>query len=337
MIKFGFQLPTGREGLSLPAPFFRPQDFLAFSVTAELLGYDSLWGNDHITPPNYVKEHLTAPANLYDVLTSLAAVAAVTHTIKLGTAALIFSMHDLISVARQASTIDQISNGRVILGVGLGNYKEEMVAAYPERAGKNRRVILEEGLELLNHLWNDKEVTFDGVYYKVHGLRLDPKPLQKPLPIYIGGHHHNTIDRTVRYGQGWIPGWEPFEELRENIRQLREKAAAVGRNPASIVVAPHLTMLVARTQEEAEERYLNSGVVRHRLSMGHSKDKILRAIQYNLIGCPDNVLEKVSYLEEIGVDHLASLSLAVDSVGEFSEQVHMFAEAIVWPYRKRWE
>jgi probable F420-dependent oxidoreductase len=334
MIKFGFQLPTGREGLSLPAPFFRPQDFLAFSITAELLGYDSLWGNDHITPPGYVREHLTNPANLYDVLTILAAAAALTHKIKLGTAALILSMHDLISIARQVSTIDQISGGRVILGVGLGNYKEEMVAAYPERSGKNRRAMLEEGLELLNRLWNEDEVTFEGRYYKVRGLRLDPKPLQKPLPIYIGGHHHNTIDRTVRYGQGWIPGWEPFEELRENIRHLREKAAAAGRNPEEIVAAPHLTVLVARTQEEAESRYLQSGVVRHRLSMGHSKEKILRAVQFNLIGCPENVLEKVASLEEIGVDHLASLSFAVDSVGEFSEQVHSFAEMVMWPYRK---
>lgn len=112
-------------------------------------------------------------------------------------------------------------------------YPEEYAAARPERFGRNRGEILEEGLELLQLLDGDNPVTFDGRHYSVHELETHPKPSRRPLRVLVGGHQRRAIARAVRFGQGWIPGWRPFEELRAWIAVLRESAAAAERDAGS--------------------------------------------------------------------------------------------------------
>lgn len=333
-MKFGFQLPTGREGLSLPTQFFRPADFVSIALTAERLGYDSLWGNDHYAPQEYVRERYDTLPNFYEVLTVLTAVAAVTHQIEIGTCVLVLPMRDVVGVARQVATLDQLSNGRLLLGVGIGAYKEEFAAVRPDLVGKHRGQMLEEGLELLNRLFAEDDVTHNGTYYQTNSLDMHPKPVRQPFPILIGGHHQRGLDRTIKYGQGWIPGWRPFDELEEWIKLLREKAAQAGRDAASIIVAPQFSCFIARTQEEAEEHYKNTGMVQHRISLAYTGRDPALAMENNLIGSPEVVLEKLERLREYGADHLAAMSFTVNSVSEFSEQVHFFAEEVMRPYRQ---
>jgi probable F420-dependent oxidoreductase len=332
-MKFGFQLPTGMEGLIVPIPFFQPDDFIAFTMTGERLGYDSVWGNDHYASQDYVRKDYGSTPNFYDVFTVLSAVASVTHRIQLGTSVLVLPIRDIIPVARQISTLDQLSHGRLLLGVGIGAYKEEYQAVRPDLAGKNRGALLEEGLELLNLLFAEDPVTYRGRYYQTNDLDLRPKPFQKPFPILVGGHQKFGIDRAIKYGQGWIPGWRPFDELGEWIGLLREKAAAVGRDPQSLIVAPQFSCLVARTQEEAESRYQDSGMVRHRISLAYTGRDPSLAMENNLVGCPEVLLRKISQLGDYGVDHLSALTFCVNSVSEYSEQLHFFAEEVMLPYR----
>jgi len=335
-MKFGFHLPTGMEGLALPIPFFRPSDFIAMAQTAERLGYDSLWGNDHYAPQNYVRaKHHSSIPNLYEVLTVLTAVASVSHRIQVGTSVLVLPMREIVLVARQVATLDQLSGGRLLLGVGIGAYKEEFAAARPDLMGQHRGAMLDEGLELLQRLLSEDSVTHRGRYYHVESLEMYPKPIQKPFPILVGGHQQTGLDRTIRHGQGWIPGWRPFNELKEWIALLREKAAAAGRDPDSIIVAPQFSCLIGRTQEEAERRYLNSGIVQHRISLAYTGRDPALAMENNIVGSPQVVLGKLEQLREYGVDHLAALSFCVNSVSEFSEQVHFFAEEVMRPYRAR--
>ncbi len=333
-MKFGFQLPTGMEGLIVPTPFFRPVDFLEMAKTGERLGYDSLWGNDHYATQNYVREKWGTSPNFYEVLITLTAAAAVTHTIQLGTSVLVLPMRDVVLLARQVATLDQLSHGRLLLGVGIGAYKEEYEAARPSWANKNRGNILEEGLDLLNRLFSGDEITFEGKYYQVKGLALNPKPIQSPFPILVGGHQKFGIDRAIRFGQGWIPGWRPFNELREWIGLLHEKAALAGRNPASLIVAPQFSCLVGRTQEEAIKKYEQTGMVSHRVSLAYTGRDPALATENNFIGCPQNILEKIERLEGFGVNHLSAISFCVRSVNEFKEQVHCFAEEVMQPYRR---
>jgi alkanesulfonate monooxygenase SsuD/methylene tetrahydromethanopterin reductase-like flavin-dependent oxidoreductase (luciferase family) len=194
--------------------------------------------------------------------------------------------------------------------------------------------MLEEGLGLLGRLFSQDGVTHQGRYYHVDGLDLHPKPRQQPFPLLVGGHQQKGLERVIRYGQGWIPGWRPFAELQEWIARLRELAAQAGRDPAGLIVAPQFSALVGRTQEEAEARYQQSAMVQHRLSLAYTGRDPNLALRNNLIGAPDHILQQLDTLRAYGADHLAALSFCVNSPAEFSEQVHFFAEAVIRPFRK---
>lgn len=333
-MKFGIGLPTGMEGLINPVPFFEPGDFLAMARLAEDLGYDSVWGNDHYAPQDYVrKAHGRAP-NFYEVLTVLSAVAAVTTRVELGTAVLVLPMRQPVVVAKQAMTLDHLSDGRLLLGVGIGAYREEYAAARPDLVGTNRGELLEEGVELLKLLSTEESVTYRGRFYRTEGLEMFPKPVRRPLRVLVGGHQQVALDRAVAHGQGWIPGWRPFDELEEWIGILRRKAERGGRDPASLIVAPQLSCLVARTHEEATSRYMDSGMVQHRKSLAYTGRDPELAMDNNLIGSAEVVLEKLDRLARAGVDHLACITFCVESREEYEEQVRFFAEEVMLPFRE---
>ncbi len=333
-MRFGAGLPTGMEGLINPIPFFKPGDFLKVGRLAEELGYDSVWGNDHYAPQHYVSQKYSASPNFYEVLTVLASIAAVTSRIELGTAVLVLPMRDPVTVAKQVTTLDQLSSGRVLLGVGIGAYKEEYEAARPDLVGQNRGSLLEEGIELLHLLTTQDRVTYNGRFYKVEDLRMYPKPFRNPFRLLVGGHQQRAIDRAVAYGQGWIPGWRPFDELKDWVAILREKATQAGREPAEMIVAPQFSCLLGTSQEQAEEDYMNSGMVQHRISLAYTGRDPSVAMENNLVGSPEVVLEKLDFLRDAGVDHLACTTFCVESVPQYLEQMHMFAEQVMEPHRK---
>lgn len=333
-MKFGLGLPTGMEGLINPVPFFRPDDFVRAGRTAEQLGYDSVWGNDHYAPQDYVREKYRQPPSFYEVLSVLTAVGATTSRIELGTAVLVLPIREVPHVARQVATVDQLTGGRMLLGVGIGAYREEYQAFRPDLVGRNRGTILEEGLELLNRLYSEDDVSADGATYRVQELSLHPKPHRLPFPLLVGGHQQRAIDRAVALGSGWIPGWRPFGELRDWIGILRERAAEAGRDPSSLIAAPQLSCLIGRTHEEAERAYMQSGMVAHRVSLAKTGRDPNLAMDNNLVGSAEEVLEKVEFLHDAGADHLACITLCVDTVEEYFEQAQILAEQVIAPYRK---
>jgi probable F420-dependent oxidoreductase len=332
-MKFGVGMPTGMEGLINPIGFFAPDDFVRAAQTAESLGFDSVWGNDHYAAQDYVRERYDGPPSFYEVLSVLTAAATATQAIELGTAVLVAPMRDPVVTAKQVATIDQLSGGRLLLGVGIGAYREEYAAARPEVVGRNRGRMLEEWVELVGRLLREPSVSFEGRDYRVEELEMYPKPARQPFPILIGGHQQRAIERAVALAEGWIPGWRPFDELREWIAILRQRAAEAGRDPASLIAAPQLSALIAPTHEEAESRYMNSGMVQHRISLAKTGRDPTLAMDNNLVGSPEEVLEKVEFLHEAGADHLACITFCVNSVAEYFEQLEQFAEQVIGPYR----
>ena len=333
-MKFGIGLPTGMEGLINPIPFFAPEDFVRMAQLAEELGFDSVWGNDHYAPQAYVREKYATPPNFYEVLTVLTAVAAVTTRVELGTAVLVLPMRDVVTLAKQVSTLDRLSGGRVLLGVSIGAYREEYEAARPDVVGKNRGTMLEEGLEILRRVMSEDSVTFHGKHYSVHELQMFPKPARTPFPLLVGGHQERALDRAVTFGQGWIPGWRPFDELREWIGVFRAKAAEAGRDPAQMIAAPQLAALADASHETATQRYRESGMVQHRLSLAYTGRDPNLAMDNNLVGSPEAILEKLDVLHDAGADHIACIHLCLNTVQEYEEQLHLFAEEIIRPYRR---
>ena len=210
-MKFSVCLPTGFEGVMHPIPFVAPEDFVRLARRCEALGYHSVWGNDHITTQHYVRELFPGtPPNFYELFSVLSFCAAATTTLKVGTAVTVVPMRDPLWIAKQASTIDQLSGGRFILGVGIGAYREEFEAWAPRlKESAKRGEMLDEGLAAIRALLTDQNVSFAGKYYAYHDVEMFPKARQSPLPIYIGGHNLEAVERAARIGRGWLPGWRP--------------------------------------------------------------------------------------------------------------------------------
>ena len=332
-MRFSVQLPTCTEGLVNPVPFATPADFIRLAQAAERLGYDAVWGNDHITPAPYVRTKWADPPNFYEALVTLATVGAQTERIRLGTAVLVLPLRDPVLLAKQVATLDQFTGGRVILGVGIGAYREEFLAQWPRLASARRGDLLDEGVAALRSLWNDREASHSGQHYAFEKIELFPKPAQRPLPIYFGGHNEAAVARAARRGQGWLPGWRPFEEVRARAALLRRLTAEACRDPKSVEAALQLTIVLGRTREEASARYQKTGMVHHRKSLAHSGRDPALAEGNNLIGSPASILEQLAFLRGAGVDHVCAMQFPHASVPEMLEQMEWFARDVMAPFR----
>ena len=292
---------------------------MRLAKAAESLGYDALWANDHLLTPRSLRDAADGPPNFYEPLITLAHVAAVTTRIRLGTAVLALPLRDPQLLAKQVATLDALTGGRVMLGVGLGAYPEELAESHPDLARRGRGAVFDERLAALHDL-------LDG------GDRA-PAPVQQPIPLYVGGHGTRAIERAARYGQGWIPGWQPIAVVRERVTLLRTRLAGAGRDANAVEVAPELSATIAPRHEDAVRRYEASRFVRHRLSHDRAgRDGSLMTAS-NLVGSADAICERVAALAEAGVDHCAALAFPAETVGELLEQWEQFARDVVRPMR----
>ncbi|MCK8785688.1 LLM class flavin-dependent oxidoreductase [Roseomonas sp. NAR14] len=329
-MKFSVCLPTGFEGVMHPIPFVEATDFVPLAQLCERLGYDGVWGNDHITTQHYVEEKFPGRTpRFYEVMTVLAFCAAATTRLRVGTAVAVLPMRDPLWLAKQAATLDAMSGGRLDLGLGIGAYREEFAAWAPRLARTAQRgEMLDEGLAMLHALFTEPRTSFDGKYYACRDVAMSPKPAQAPLPIYVGGHNMASVERAARWGRGWLPGWRPWAELAERIATLRARAAELGRDPDSIEVAPQFSVTVGRTPEAAEARYMASDLVAHRKSLAYTGRDLSQQVVANLVGSPDLIREKVAGLAAIGVRHCCGLMFPADTLAEYREQVEWFAEVV---------
>jgi probable F420-dependent oxidoreductase len=329
-MRVSVQLPTCTEGLVNPIPFaVAPADFIRVAQAAERLGYDGVWGNDHVTAAPYVRAHWSEPPNFYEVLITLATVGAHTTRVHLGTAVIVLPLRDPVLLAKQVATLDRMTGGRVILGVGIGAYREEFEAQWPRRHAVRRGELMDEGLAALRLLFTTREASYAGAHIAFERVELAPKPIQRPLPIYVGGHNEQAVARAAKLGEGWLPGWRPFDEIKARTALLRRLTASAGRDPRAVEAAVQFTVVIGRTPEEAAARYRKTGMVQHRRSLAHTGRDPALAEANNLIGSPASLLEKLEFLAKADVDHLCALQFPHDSVAEMLEQVEWFARDVV--------
>ena len=196
-------------------PFGTAEDVIRLSQRAEELGYDFVWGNDHITPPAYVRKDYADPPNWFEPLVTLAYVAAQTKRIRLGTAILVLPLRDPVWVAKQVATLDVLSHGRMMLAVGVGAYREEFERLHPRLSGSHRGDMLTEGMQVLLTIFKERSASYQGHYYSFEGLEVFPKPLQDPFPLFTGGNNENEMMRAARYGTGWMAASLPVQKLAE--------------------------------------------------------------------------------------------------------------------------
>jgi probable F420-dependent oxidoreductase len=330
-MRFSVCLPTGFEGVMHPIPFVQPEDFVRLAKKCEALGYHSVWGNDHINSQRYVRELFPGqPPNFYELFTTLSFMAAVTTTLRFGTAVCVVPMRDPLWIAKQASTFDQLSGGRLMLGVGIGAYREEFESWAPRiRKEAQRGEMLDEGMAAIRAFFSERVVTFSGTYYAYADLEMAPKPKQDPFPIYYGGHNLAAIERAARWGAGWLPGWRPWPELKERIDRLRDRCEELGRPRQAVEVAPEFGVTIAKTAEQAEAIHLASGLVAHRESLNYTGRDLSQQVTANLVGSPESILEKVDGLKRLGVDHCCALMFPTNTMTEYEEQIEWFAKTVM--------
>jgi probable F420-dependent oxidoreductase len=331
-MRFSAGLPTGMEGLTYPIPFSDPQSVIDIAVAAEKFGYESVWGNDHMTTQNYVRAEFPVPPRFWEPLITYAYLASITKTLRFGTGILVLPMRrDIVVTAKQICTLDHFSGGRVEIGVGIGAYREEFDALQPD-SGLQRGDIVDEGLEALNKLFTDRVASFDGAFYKYRDVELWPKPKQKRIPLLVGGNNPNNIRRAVEHGTGWLPAGLHISKVRSGVALLKEHAERVGRDWREIDVAPQFIVRVDRDRAKAVRDFEASQMYTHLVSLKKStlKDQgDIKMEDSNLIGTPAEIVDKANALKEAGVTHLLGLYFAANSVKELIDQMQLFAEEVV--------
>ena len=334
---FGLGIATGTEGLMYPIPYSSARDVVELSVYAEKLGFHSVWGNDHITTQNYVREEFQAPPRYYAPLLTLAAIAERTTTLKLATALLVIPFRNPLVMAKEIATLDQLSNGRLLLGVGLGAYREEFEAEFGANAqGMVRGEMLDESIEIMHKLFTEENVTHAGKYFDIQNAQCFPHPVQEPFAFYFGGNSVKSYRRVARWGTGWLPALLTPSEVKAGVDALKEECAAVGRDIADIDVAPQISVSIAKTHEEAVARYEKSQIYRHSCSLGKSTMKGKDATNYlerNLIGSVDEVRAQVERYIEAGVNTFSALIFADSNLEETRDHMQFFAEEIISKYK----
>ncbi len=263
-MRFSLSLPL-LEDLSAPDPFRQTFDL---AVLAEEAGFDTVT----------IGHHHFMPGNLADPLTFLAAVAARTSTLRVGTGIFQLPIHNPVRVAEQVATIDQLSGGRVTLGVGLGWWPleyEVQGSVFRERGAR-----MEEALEILRLVWAEENTSYEGRFWSFPELTVHPRPIQRPRPpLWVAGVAPAAVDRAARLGDAWL--WGPVQSLSAGLRcleQYRSARDAIGE-PADFVLRRYAWLGADDEQVRTEvlPRYIDGLMVHWRESVEEDEEKQLFA------------------------------------------------------------
>ena len=228
--------------------FDDPQPLVDLACRAEELGIDSVWAHDHVFNVGHVFDRIGGKP-YYEPLTLLGFVAGRTQRVRLGTSVLVLPYHNAVRLAKTAATLDALSGGRLVMGVGVGLIEKEMRAMGSPYA--ERGAFTDESIAVMRALWAQDDPKFDGKYYQFDGMKFSPKPKQKPIPVVIGGVSRAAIRRAARLGDGWQPLGLAPEALEEGIAQLRAEAQACGRDASKIPVSIAMSLAAARAGRHA--------------------------------------------------------------------------------------
>jgi probable F420-dependent oxidoreductase len=235
-------------GIAIPQTFrdapVIPRHIADFLRRAEALGFHSAW---------VVEQILGAMASLEPV-DLLAYAAALTERMRLGSAVLLTALRNPVHLAKSLATVDQLSGGRLIVGVGLGG-NPRVYPAFGLSAAR-RAARFEEGLTLMKRLWTEPRVTMKGEFFNVDDACMEPKPAQRPHPpLWFGGHHPNALRRAVTMGDGFIgAGSASTAAFVEQARQVRTLIAQAGRDPATFPVGKRVYIAVDADRTRAARR-----------------------------------------------------------------------------------
>jgi F420-dependent oxidoreductase-like protein len=316
-VKFGAFVPQGwRMDLAAIAdPVEKYEAMTAVAQEAERLGFDSVWVYDHF--------HTTPQPTLeatFECWTVMAALARDTKKVKLGQLVTCNSYRNPALLAKIASTVDVLSHGRAILGIGAGWAKEEYEAygyelPYPETSERLRR--LSEAVQIIRLMWEEPRATFEGQYYRVKDAINEPKGVQKPhIPLWIGGAGEKvTLKLVAKYGDACnLTDHTDPEFYRQKLEVLRRHCEEQGRDYSSILKTASFTVYAGRTQAEVE-------AITAPYRGGASLEEFAKG---SAVGTPEQLIPIFKRLIEAGIEYFPlyfSQPARMESMRLFAEEV----------------
>ena len=282
-ISLGVALPQRRPGPANP-----PSLVQQVARRAEALGFRDLWVTENTL------DKVASP----EALTLLTYAGAVTSTIRLGVAVVVLPVHHPAHVAHLYGSLDYVTGGRAILGVGLGRADHYANFQVPR---EHRVTRFNEAVALIKALWTQPRVDFDGKVFQLHGAPMEPKPVQQPHPpIWYGGGHPDAIRRTARDADGWMAsGNTTIQAFGDQVVALRRALEAEGRDPAAFPISKRVFIAVHPNGAVAGEE------LHHWLGEVYGNPNL--ADTAGVWGTPDQVreqLERLADLGEIGRAHV---------------------------------
>ncbi len=294
-------------GMSLPHRSPDPIDMTTVHTAAqraEALGFRDLWVTENTL------DHVTC----FDPVVALTYAAAVTSRVRLGASVVVLAVHDPRMVAHQWATLDHVSNGRAILGVGLGREHHYRDFEVPT---EGRVARFREEVALIKALWTQPKTTFHGRFYHLDGATMSPRPVQTPhLPLWMGVGHPDAIRRAARLADGWMgSGGSSIAEFARSVPILKQALEQAGRDPSAFPISKRLFLAVDDNPDIARREL-------HRwfTEVYHNPDGTDAS---GIHGTPEQVREKLEAVIALGANHLL-----LNPVSRHVEQVEALAAVV---------
>jgi F420-dependent oxidoreductase-like protein len=327
-VHVGVLVPQGwhRDLEDIKDPVAQFEAMVRVGQEAERLGFDSIWVYDHF--------HTVPTSELdtnFECWIATTALARATTRVRVGQMVTCNSYRNPALLAKMASTVDVLSQGRLDFGIGAGWYEDEYRAyGYPYPDGPERLRMLGEALQIIRAMWTEPYATFEGKYYQVRGAVNEPKGVQQPIPIWIGGGGEKVTLRLVaKYGDACNIGGINPEVYRHKFNVVRQHCEDLGRDYNSIIksaeVFTHL-VLPGQTPEQAtaKPRRDVSRLVGHEVSLEEFRQGSFRGYPQGFIGTPQEAVATFNTLIEAGVEYIIvylSNVVHLDTLQAFAEEV----------------
>lgn len=308
MIRFGFPVPQvfldGRADLDL---------IRRVLATGERLGFHSAW----------VQDQVAGDVPLHESLTLLGYAAGLTTRIRLGVSVLVFPIRNAVHVAKIVSTLDNLSAGRIILGLGLGHVMSpQFFRTYgvDSRHGVRR---FNEGVQVMKSLWTRERTDFDGEFYQLKGTGMWPKPVQRPHPpLWFGGQHPDALRRAVRFGDAWTcAGPNTTREFAGFVAQLRVFLDEERRDPATLPLSKRVYLAIDDDEDRARRRLEEFFQARYPWQIQRNPSFVADICAW---GRPARVAEALAEVARVGAS-----TLILNPLWDFEEQLEALAAEVI--------
>ena len=285
-------MATGKTpcGIAIPQTFASSPIDVQFLHTflrkAETLGYDSVW----------VQEQIIGDTSILEPITLLTYAAALTTKLRLGTSVILPTIRNPVQLAKSLSSLDQLSQGRLTVGVGFGGpHMQEAVFGV---TGEQRSRRFVEGLNILKALWTQPKATVSGTFWNFTNIAMEPKPVQKPYPpVWFGAREPAGLKRAVRHGDGWMgAGSSSSADFVQHVGLLRRFLDEAKRDPATFPLSKRVYIAIDNNKERAERRL--------RQWFGDRYKNADMAVRVSLWGSLAECLDKLGDLTRAGAQHL---------------------------------